>query len=210
VDAFVSSVLATVALCSRSSARFSAATDKGSAETAAAEALWFGALDFLVERQRRLKIRSAAAADLVAANNAKLALSPPARRAKENEATVIDGLPQSQTPAVAQALQQMSADVGTPEGAARLKAVAVATLLSLSEAVRTVLEAMRAVVPLGKVLNKVLNDHSKAEFGEFRETIQGMMSTYAVRGCYFNVAIVPRLSSFICSMSNVYSTRPTS
>lgn len=41
-----------------------------------------------------------------------------------------------------------------------------------------VLESMKNFIPLDIVVNKIMADHAKAEFGEFRATILGMLETY--------------------------------
>ena len=54
-----------------------------------------------------------------------------------------------------------------------------AFLSSLGEGIHRLLEALKTSVPLNRVLSKVLNDHSRAEFSEFRETIVSMLGTYS-------------------------------
>lgn len=48
----------------------------------------------------------------------------------------------------------------------------------LSGFVKWVLAEMNGYVPLNVVLNKIIVDHAKAEFREFRDTILGMLDTY--------------------------------
>jgi vacuolar protein sorting-associated protein 8 len=48
----------------------------------------------------------------------------------------------------------------------------------LSALVKHLLTEMKGFVPLNVVLNKIIVDHAKAEFKEFRDTILGMLDTY--------------------------------
>ena len=48
----------------------------------------------------------------------------------------------------------------------------------LSTLVKLVLAEMKGSVPLNIVLNKIMADHAKAEFREFKDTILSMLDTY--------------------------------
>lgn len=121
------------------------------------ETLWFRTLDALVLRQRDTKN------ELINATNnggtvTNIYSSPP----KGDEKGMNKGTNNTK--------------------ALSIKKAATAMLQMLGEGIKTVLETMKSSVPLNRVLNKVLSDHSRAEFSEFRETIMSMMSTYAYEG----------------------------
>jgi hypothetical protein len=48
----------------------------------------------------------------------------------------------------------------------------------LSTFVKSVLSEMKGYVPLNVVLNKIIADHAKAQFKEFKDTILSMLDTY--------------------------------
>lgn len=79
----------------------------------------------------------------------------------------------------ATALSSSSAANNASATATAAQAGHAAMLMTLGDGVKSILESMKTSVPLNRVLNKVLSDHSKAEFGEFRETIVSMMGTYS-------------------------------
>jgi hypothetical protein len=53
-----------------------------------------------------------------------------------------------------------------------------AMLMTLADSLRQMLEAMKTSVALNKVLSKILSDHSKADFSEFREVLVDVVRTY--------------------------------
>ena len=49
----------------------------------------------------------------------------------------------------------------------------------LAESVFSLLDRLASQVPLSRVLAKVLSDHARARFGEFRDAILGMISAHS-------------------------------
>jgi len=120
------------------------------------EKLWFRTLDALVLRQRDIKNELA---NISFTSIQNIQSSPPKgddkSRTTLNTAKLLPG---------------------------HVSAASNAMLQMLGEGINTVLETMKSFVPLNHVLSKVLSDHSRAEFSEFRETITSMMSTYSYEG----------------------------
>jgi hypothetical protein len=153
VDAYYSALASTTSLCNRMSAK------SNEDQTDQIEKLWFSMLDRLVLQQRDARSE----ADAIAAGT---------------QSTGMLGRVSNPAARVGKPLAQASGVVLTEQTKQKYFNAANAVSQTVSDAIRTTLETMRSNVSLNVVLNKVLADHNKEKFGEFRETIMNMLETY--------------------------------